>query len=146
MPHDCITRYTRLPDREGRRWRVALHIVPALTLSAILLLLLWRQRETQHRPIVEVAVPEVPASPMVEVNSVGGWLNYTLVVQAGILQLPRGISFSTRLYNGRIPSPILRATPGDRVRLLVQNELGPIPTIFYTIISSRIQRWATLVK
>ena len=60
------------------------------------------------------------------VRSVDGWLNYTLTVEAGVWHLPRrGISFRTRLYNGRAPSPVLYGRPGDRVRLLVRNRLGP---------------------
>ena len=35
------------------------------------------------------------------------------------------IRFQTRLYNSLLPSPILYARPGDRVRLLLRNALGP---------------------
>ena len=59
-----------------------------------------------------------------EVRAVRGWLNHTLTVEAGVWHLPHGISFHTRLYNGVVPSPVLRAAPGDRLRLTVRNQLG----------------------
>jgi len=59
-----------------------------------------------------------------EVRAVRGWLNHTLTVEAGVWHLPHGISFHTRLYNGVVPSPVLWAAPGDRLRLTVRNQLG----------------------
>ena len=63
--------------------------------------------------------------PTIISSDARGWLNYTLDVDVGVWRLPRGISFSTRLYNGLAPSPVLWAQPGDRVRLRVLNRLGP---------------------
>ena len=58
------------------------------------------------------------------VRSNGGVLDYTLRVDSGVWRLPHNISFRTRLYNGLAPSPVLWASPGDRVRLTVVNALG----------------------
>ena len=58
------------------------------------------------------------------VRSAGGVLDYTLRVDSGVWRLPHNISFRTRLYNGLAPSPVLWASPGDRVRLTVVNALG----------------------
>ena len=72
--------------------------------------------------------PQEPQEPqqhaLREVRAVRGWLNHTLTVEAGVWHLPHGISFHTRLYNGVVPSPVLWAAPGDRLRLTVRNQLG----------------------
>ena len=58
------------------------------------------------------------------VRSVNGWLNYTLRVEGGTWHLPYGqISFRTRLYNGGTPGPVLIASPGDRIRIVIDNRL-----------------------
>jgi len=58
-------------------------------------------------------------------SSINGWLNCTLTVAAGVWDIGfRNISFRTRLYNGMPNGPVLRARPGDRVRILLQNRLG----------------------
>ena len=58
-------------------------------------------------------------------TSSAGLLDCTLSVSEGVLQLPFGINVTTRLYNGMAPGPVVTAAPGDRVRLLVRNRLGP---------------------
>ena len=59
-----------------------------------------------------------------DARSTGGVLNVTLRVEAGALILPMGIRLHTRLYNRAWPSPALRAAPGDRLNILLQNKLG----------------------
>lgn len=47
----------------------------------------------------------------------------TLSVDAARFQGP--VSFNTRLYDASFPGPTLRIKPGDNVRVLLRNLLGP---------------------
>ena len=49
----------------------------------------------------------------------------TLRVEEGVWQLPHGIRFRTRLYNGVAPGPPIVVAPGDRLSVHLRNELGP---------------------
>ena len=76
-------------------------------------------------PLFFPAIP-IGSESVSSIRSVDGWLNYTLTVEAAEWHLPKhNIRFQTRLYNSLLPSPILYARPGDRVRLLLRNALGP---------------------
>ena len=60
------------------------------------------------------------------VRSVNGVLEHTLRVVPGRLAVPElGLAFNSRLYNGQFPATTLRAKPGDKIRLTVNNELQP---------------------
>jgi FtsP/CotA-like multicopper oxidase with cupredoxin domain len=58
-------------------------------------------------------------------ESANGLLERTLRVEVTDVHLDfKNISFRTRTYNGMFPGPILRAAPGDKVRIKLQNTLG----------------------
>lgn len=60
------------------------------------------------------------------IESSHGLLETTLRVEVNTVFLNfKNISFQTRTYNGRFPGPLLRAHPGDRVRVLLSNQLDP---------------------
>lgn len=63
-----------------------------------------------------------------ELKSSNGRLSVTLDVQVARVYLPfRNISFMARTYNGSVPGPRLRVSPGDRVEIRLVNSLGPNP-------------------
>jgi len=75
--------------------------------------------------LVYIGQHAVQAKPPVPCSSVDGLLECTLRVEVTDVHLNfKNISFRTRTYNGMIPGPVMRATPGDRVRILLQNRLG----------------------
>jgi manganese oxidase len=49
---------------------------------------------------------------------------FRLVAQSGTLQLNKATKFITWNLNGRVPAPTLRATAGDRIRVIFQNKAG----------------------
>jgi len=62
-------------------------------------------------------------SPMAYESS-NGFLEATLRVEVTTVSLKfKNISFQTRTYNGMLPGPIFRVQPGDRVRILLSNQL-----------------------
>jgi len=64
-------------------------------------------------------------SPYPSCESANGFLECSLRVEATRIHLNfKNISFRTRTYNGMFPGPILRAAPGDVVRIKLQNTLG----------------------
>lgn len=91
---------------------------------------LWRSLFVLGQTLVALgAAPRNHLQPQpTVVESVDGWLNVTLRVDMTTWSIPfRGISFQTRAYNGTVPGPHLRVSPGDKVRVLVQNRLGANP-------------------
>jgi FtsP/CotA-like multicopper oxidase with cupredoxin domain len=57
-------------------------------------------------------------------ESSNGFLEATLRVEVATVALKfKNISFQTRTYNGMVPGPIFRVRPGDRVRILLSNQL-----------------------
>jgi manganese oxidase len=49
---------------------------------------------------------------------------FRLVAESGELQLNKATKFITWNLNGRVPAPTLRATEGDRIRVLFSNKAG----------------------
>lgn len=56
---------------------------------------------------------------------------FRITAQTSPLQLNSAVSFVTWNYNGRIPGPTLRATEGDRVRVVFQNQGGHAHTMHF---------------
>ena len=133
MAEAATTCYHRVGDgeeapRRRRRVRVCA-LLGALALGWCLLSTADKVASTDDDDLwTQPQEPQEPQEPqqhaLREVRAVRGWLNHTLTVEAGIWHLPHGISFHTRLYNGVVPSPVLWAAPGDRLRLTVRNQLG----------------------
>ena len=137
LPVDCEAPYTLVADSTDRQVQRELVAVadsgqrqraPCALLAAALgcvgLLASWTALTSALR--TEDGQPSslrADAGTIERVYSAAGVLDYTLRVEPGIWTLPHGISFQTRLYNGLGPSPILCASPGDVVRLTVQNRL-----------------------
>ena len=124
MPTESSTPYVSLdtaeiPSRRAYPPLVALFCaVGALAATLRAVVVVAEQFADLHPPQV------LPYVEPTIVRSAGGVLDYTLRVEAGVWRLPHNISFRTRLYNGLAPSPVLWASPGDRVRLTVVNALG----------------------
>lgn len=111
------------PLQRPRRRRACLRLL--LVASIALLLLISSTWRAVVPPLFSPAIP-IGSESVSSIRSVDGWLNYTLTVEAAEWHLPKhNIRFQTRLYNSLLPSPILYARPGDRVRLLLRNALGP---------------------
>ena len=76
-----------------------------------------------------------PIDDLVFVDSDSGCLQVTLVVDEALTDLGTIVA-NTAVYNGRIPGPILRANPGDRIKVHLVNQLtsnldpGPPPHDF----------------
>ena len=130
VPRDFMkcseTRYVRLTCEADAGWHPRpAQLWPALlVLSVVGLCATWLSRSAADETTFDEAgwrrvdLPTMAASaPRV--------LNVTLRVEPGVWRLPRGIRLLTRLYNGVAPGPTLHASPGDTLRILIQNRLGP---------------------
>jgi hypothetical protein len=51
-------------------------------------------------------------------------LDARLVLDVHVHDLGRGISLTSRAFNGSIPGPLLRVVPGDTLQLTLINALG----------------------
>lgn len=56
---------------------------------------------------------------------------FEVVAKSSVLQLNSAISFVSWNLNGRVPGPTLRATEGDRVRIIFHNEDGHSHSIHF---------------
>jgi manganese oxidase len=85
----------------------------------------WREMDRMH----EAGVKAFPAATAVHGNQplepklVAGAKQFELVCSAMEWEVEPGKLVPAMAYNGMVPGPLLRVTEGDRVRVLVHNEL-----------------------
>ncbi len=105
----------------------------------------WSQRQALNpiAPSPAVKVPPIPAMAMPTGNRVNPMAmprefdhgtvtqengrtvrEFRLTAESGELQLNPATKFITWNINGRVPAPTLRATEGDRIRVIFQNKAG----------------------
>lgn len=109
----------------------------------------WSQRETIARSFspatFPVKIPALPAhtaepvfgngiSPMKVLREFDSGTvtqengrtvrEFRMIAESGELQLNKATKFITWNLNGRVPAPTLRATEGDRIRVIFQNKAG----------------------
>ena len=64
---------------------------------------------------------------------------YEIVAQDKEIEIVPGVFFPAWTYNGRVPGPALRATEGDRLRIVFRNESSHVHTMhFHGIHSARM--------
>ncbi len=81
-------------------------------------------RRNADEPPVPVVMPDVPKLPWTMRDGVK---EYRLVAEVVRRELLPGMTFDFWGYNGSMPGPMIEAVQGDRVRIVVQNNL-PEPT------------------
>eukprot|EP01134_Creolimax_fragrantissima_P003373 CFRG3373T1 len=76
-----------------------------------------------HCSTLRLESSELLSQPSEFISS-NGRLDATITITAKKVIAPFGLSFNTRLYNGRFPGPSFRCRAGDVISLRIVNELG----------------------
>lgn len=77
-----------------------------------------------------VAVGVLGFSRLVQAQSTGAVREYRLVAAPADIEVAPGRIWNTWAYNGQVPGPTIRATQGERIRVVLENRLD-VPTTIH---------------
>jgi manganese oxidase len=79
---------------------------------------------------VPVATETVGGQPL-KYREIDGVKEFNLTAQRVLWPIMEGVTVTAWTYNGMLPGPMIRVTEGDRVRVVVKNELPEATTIHW---------------